>query len=163
MKETKIIDITIDIDPKKIILILIMLFLIGYLFFKHSSSNEEISKFSIEKKSILLDTVRIETFTEANLILYMKVLEIEYPNIVLAQAKLESANFTSNRFKQHNALFGFQTSNDNIIKYKSWKQSVINYKNWQMRRLKDGENYYDFLIRVKYSEDPNYINKLKQF
>ena len=117
----------------------------------------------IRKPSIIVDTVRIEVFSEANLIRYMNILEIEYPNIVLAQAKLESGNFTSNRFKQYNALFGFQTSNTNIIKYKSWKESVINYKNWQMRRLKDGENYYDFLVRVKYSEDPNYINKLKQF
>jgi len=117
----------------------------------------------IRKPSIIVDTVRIETFSEANLIRYMEILEIEYPDIVLAQAKLESANFTSNRFKEHNALFGFQTSNDNVIKYKSWKQSVINYKNWQMRRLKDGENYYDFLVRVKYSEDSNYVNKLKQF
>jgi uncharacterized FlgJ-related protein len=117
----------------------------------------------IRKPSIIVDTVRIETFSEANLIRYMDILEIEYPNIVLAQAKLESGNFTSNRFKQYNALFGFQTSNTNVLKYKSWKESVINYKNWQMRRLKDGENYYDFLVRVKYSEDPNYINKLKQF
>ena len=117
----------------------------------------------IRKPSIIVDTVRIEVFSEANLIRYMNILEIEYPNIVLAQAKLESGNFTSNRFKQYNALFGFQTSNTNIIKYKSWKESVINYKNWQMRRLKDGENYYDFLIRVKYSEDSNYVNKLKQF
>ena len=107
----------------------------------------------IRKPSIIVDTVRIEVFSEANLIRYMNILEIEYPNIVLAQAKLESGNFTSNRFKQYNALFGFQTSNTNIIKYKSWKESVINYKNWQMRRLKDGENYYDFLVRVKYSED----------
>lgn len=117
----------------------------------------------IPKPCIIFDTVRIEVFSEANLIRYMDILEIEYPNIVLAQAKLESGNFTSNRFKQYNALFGFQTSNTNIIKYKSWKESVINYKNWQMRRLKDGENYYDFLVRVKYSEDSNYINKLKQF
>jgi len=117
----------------------------------------------IRKPSIIVDTVRIETFSEANLIRYMEILEIECPNIVLAQAKLESGNFTSNRFKQYNALFGFQTSNTNVLKYKSWKESVINYKNWQMRRLKDGENYYDFLVRVKYSEDPNYINKLKQF
>ena len=117
----------------------------------------------IRKPSIIVDTVRIETFSEANLIRYMDILEIEYPNIVLAQAKLESGNFTSNRFKQYNALFGFQTSNTNVLKYKSWKQSVINYKNWQMRRLKDDEDYYDFLVRVGYSEDPNYVNKLKQF
>jgi flagellum-specific peptidoglycan hydrolase FlgJ len=93
----------------------------------------------------------------------MMLIEIQYPEIVLAQAKLESGNFTSERFKKYNALFGFQTSDTNIIKYKSWKESVIHYKAWQMKRLKSNENYYDFLIRIKYASDSNYINKLKQF
>jgi len=109
------------------------------------------------------DTVKIEGFSENNLIEFMMLIEIQYPEIVLAQAKLESGNFTSNRFKKYNALFGFQTSDTNIIKYKSWKESVIHYKTWQMKRLKGGENYYDFLIRIKYASDTNYINKLKQF
>jgi uncharacterized FlgJ-related protein len=143
---------------------LLFMTLIGitaYFVLKNTMFKQSIPE--IRKPSIIVDTVRIETFSEANLIRYMEILEIECPNIVLAQAKLESGNFTSNRFKQYNALFGFQTSSINIIKYKSWKESVINYKNWQMRRLKDGENYYDFLVRVKYSEDSNYVNKLKQF
>jgi len=109
------------------------------------------------------DTVRIEGFSENNLIKFMMLIEIQYPEIVLAQAKLESGNFTSERFKKYNALFGFQTSDTNIIKYKSWKESVIHYKTWQMKRLKSNENYYDFLIRIKYATDSNYINKLKQF
>jgi len=109
------------------------------------------------------DTIKIESFSENNLIKFMMLIEIQYPEIVLAQAKLESGNFTSERFKKYNALFGFQTSDTNIIKYKSWKESVIHYKTWQMKRLKGGENYYDFLVRVGYSTDSNYINKLKQF
>lgn len=109
------------------------------------------------------DTVKIESFSENNLIEFMMLIEIQYPEIVLAQAKLESGNFTSERFKKYNALFGFQTSDTNIIKYKSWKESVIHYKAWQMKRLKSNENYYDFLIRIKYASDSNYINKLKQF
>lgn len=111
------------------------------------------------EQSNIIDT----TFNEKQLIDLITYLEIKYPEIVLAQAKLESGNFTSNRFKQYNALFGFQTSDTNIIKYKSWKESVIHYKVWQMKRLKENEDYYDFLIRVKYSEDSSYINKLKQF
>jgi len=132
-----------------------------YFILKNTMFKEQVPE--LAKPTIIIDTVKIEVFSEANLVRYMEILEIEYPNIVLAQARLESGNFTSNRFKKYNALFGFQTSNTNVLKYKSWKESVINYKNWQMRRLKDGENYYDFLIRVKYSEDPNYVNKLKQF
>jgi hypothetical protein len=117
----------------------------------------------IPKPSPCADTVRIEGFSENNLIEFMMLIEIQYPEIVLAQAKLESGNFTSERFKKYNALFGFQTSDTNIIKYKSWKESVIHYKAWQMKRLKSNENYYDFLIRIKYASDSNYINKLKQF
>jgi hypothetical protein len=109
------------------------------------------------------DTIKIEGFSENKLIEFMKLVEMEYPDIVLAQAKLESGNFTSNRFIKYNALFGFQKSESNIIKYKSWKESVIHYKCWQMNRLKEDENYYNFLIRVKYASDTNYINKLKQF
>lgn len=117
----------------------------------------------IPKPSPCADTIRLEGFSENKLIEFMKLVEMEYPDIVLAQAKLESGNFTSNRFIKYNALFGFQKSESNIIKYKSWKESVVHYKCWQMNRLKEDENYYNFLIRVKYAADTNYINKLKQF
>lgn len=117
----------------------------------------------IPKPSPCADTIRLEGFSENKLIEFMKLVEMEYPDIVLAQAKLESGNFTSNRFIKYNALFGFQKSESNIIKYKSWKESVIHYKCWQMNRLREDENYYNFLIRVKYAADTNYINKLKQF
>lgn len=121
-------------------------------------------KYSYKEPSVIQEVIQFDTtFNEKQLIDLITYLEIEYPEIVLAQAKLESGNFTSNRFKQHNALFGFQTSGTNIIKYKSWKESVIDYKCWQMKRLKEGEDYYDFLVRIKYSEDSLYINKLKQF
>jgi len=100
---------------------------------------------------------------EDSLINFINLLEIKHPKIVYNQAKLETGNFISNKFKKYNALFGFQISDTNIIKYKSWKESVIDYKAWQMKRLKNNENYYDFLVRIKYANDSNYINKLKQF
>lgn len=117
----------------------------------------------IPKPSPCADTIRLEGFSENKLIEFMKLVEMEYPDIVLAQAKLESGNFTSNRFIKYNALFGFQKSESNIIKYKSWKESVVHYKCWQMNRLREDENYYNFLIRVKYASDTNYIKKLKQY
>jgi hypothetical protein len=120
-------------------------------------------KLTLPKPTNTIDTIKIEGFSEAKLIEFMDILEIEYPSIVLAQAKHETGNYTSNRFIKYNALFGFQTSDTSIIKYKSWKESVIAYKCWQMKRLKPDENYYDFLVRVKYSQDSSYINKLKQY
>lgn len=125
--------------------------------------NNNIVQPTLHKPIYITDTVKIERFSEANLIKYIDILDIEYANIVLNQAKHETGNFTSPRFKQYNALFGFQLSDKNIIKYKSWKESVVHYKYWQMKRLKSNEDYYSFLKRVKYSEDSNYINKLKQY
>ena len=109
------------------------------------------------------DTIKLVTFSEEQLLNYMLLLEIEHIDVVLAQARHETGNYTSNRFIKHNALFGFQTSDTNVIHYKSWRESVIAYKAWQMKRLKSDENYYDFLVRCKYSEDPSYIKKLKQY
>lgn len=117
----------------------------------------------LPKPVLYADTVKIEGFSEAKLIEFMEVIEMKHPKIVLNQAKLETGHFTSPRFIKYNALFGFQTSDTDVIKYKSWKESVIAYKAWQMKRLKTNEDYYKFLIRSHYAADSNYIKKLKQF
>ncbi len=130
---------------------------IGVMLFKNKNSE----KLVFVKKIQFTDT--INNLNEDVLLKFINLLDIQYPEIVLNQAKLETGNFTSQRFKKYNALFGFQKSDSEIIKYKSWKESVIDYKCWQMKRLKNNENYYDFLVRIKYASDSNYINKLKQF
>lgn len=66
---------------------------------------------------------------------------IKYPDIALAQAKIESGHFTSPIFKENNNLFGMklpgqrQTTaigkNRGHAKYKSWQDSVKDYKLWQ--------------------------------
>lgn len=128
---------------------------IGALLFKPKSN------IVIFHNNIIKDSSK--NFNEKDLLEFMYLLEIKHPKIVLAQAKHETGNYTSNRFIKHNALFGFQISDTNIIKYKSWKESVIAYKCWQMKRLREDEDYYKFLVRVKYANDSNYIKKLKQY
>ena len=119
--------------------------------------------FTLPKQVPYADTVKIEGFSEVKLMQFMEDVEMKFPNIVIHQAKLETGNFTSPRFIKYNALFGFQTSDTDVIKYKSWKESVIAYKAWQMKRLKTNEDYYKFLVRVRYAADTNYVKKLKQF
>lgn len=118
-------------------------------------------KMEIHKPTITADTVRIDMFSEANLILYMHELCIKSPNIVLAQAKLETANFTSYLFITSNNLFGFRGWKG-YYKYKNWKYSVLAYKNWQDKKYNGGD-YYVFLKNINYAEDSLYIHKLKQF
>lgn len=116
----------------------------------------------VTKTIIVENKLNLDTFSEKNLLKMINLLEIQHPDIVLAQAKLETGNFTAPRFKKYNALFGFQTSDTNIMKYSTWKESVIAYKSWQMKRLKEREDYYSFLKRIKYAADTNYIPKLKR-
>ena len=86
---------------------------------------------------------------------------IPHPNIVLAQARLESGNMKSAFYKRTNNLFGIK-HNGRYAKYRTWQDSIKDYKQRISSRY-DGGCYYAFLKRIKYAEDKKYINKLKQF
>lgn len=85
--------------------------------------------------------------------------DIKFPHIVLAQAKLETGNFTSRLCKTHNNLFGLRHKNG-YYSFDTWQESVLGYKNWVQYKYKSGD-YYEFLDRIGYAEDPLYIQKLK--
>lgn len=87
---------------------------------------------------------------------------IKYPRIVTAQAVLESNNFKSKLFKEYNNPFGlYNSKTKSYFKFKHWTDAIVAYKNMIQYRLKDGEDYYKFLLRIKYAEDPDYINKVR--
>ncbi len=100
-----------------------------------------------------------DTFSEAALKNEIKMNNIKFPEIVYAQARLETGNFTSNYFKKRNNLFGFRNRKGYMF-FKSWKDCVKFYADWQ-NKYYGGGDYYDFLILINYAEDKNYINKLK--
>ena len=85
---------------------------------------------------------------------------IQHVPIVLAQAKLESANYTSHVSKSYHNLFGLKKGRK-YRKYNTWEESVAAYKQLIQSRYKGGD-YYQFLKRIRYAEDPNYIRKLKR-
>lgn len=87
--------------------------------------------------------------------------DIKYPKIVTAQAILESGNFKSELFKKYNNPFGLYNSKaKDYFKFEHWTDAVVAYKNMIQNRYKEGD-YYMFLERIRYAEDPNYINKVK--
>lgn len=88
---------------------------------------------------------------------------IHHPDIVYAQALLETGNFTSEGCLVHNNLFGLYNSRTKRhCRFNHWSESVIAYKEWIQRRYKPPEDYYKFLVRIRYASDPQYIQKLKQ-
>ena len=111
-------------------------------------------------------------FTEDKLVRKLKELNIRYPHIVLAQAKLESNNYSSRIFIDNNNLFGMKEARVriNLAKgtqhkhayYNTWQESVLDYAFWMSTygsKCKTEQQYYNLLNG--YAEDANYQAKLK--
>lgn len=93
----------------------------------------------------------------------LKYYNIQHPEIVYAQAILETGYFKSRQCLKHNNLFGLYNSRTkSYFKFNHWSESIKYYKEHIQNRYNPNENYYSFLKRIKYAEDIIYIDKLKQ-
>ena len=89
--------------------------------------------------------------------------EVDHPEIVYAQAVLETGWFTSSLCLNSHNLFGLYNSKKmRYYKFNHWSESVVAYKDWIQRRYKPPNDYYRFLEGINYASDPLYIRKLKQ-
>ena len=88
---------------------------------------------------------------------------VKYPKIVLAQAKLESGNYTSYHCRKRNNFLGlYNSKRGEYFKFNHWTDCIQGYKDMIEYKLKDGEDYCNFLVRIRYASSPDYINKVKQ-
>ena len=85
---------------------------------------------------------------------------VPHAEIVLAQARLETGNFTSRRCRVDHNLFGIK-HRGRYARYSSWQDSIADYKESISSRYRAGENYYSFLKRIGYAADVAYTNKLR--
>lgn len=89
--------------------------------------------------------------------------EIQHPQIVYAQALLETGHFTSSVCKKYNNLFGLYNSEiKDYYSFEHWSDSVKAYRDFVQYKYKGNTDYYTFLVNLPYAMDPNYINKIKQ-
>jgi len=119
-----------------------------------------------EERIVYKDKIKVvktkvgDSLNKENLLEYILERRIKYPIIVFKQAMLETGwlkcNNCSRRF---NNLFGFLTKKG-YLSFNHWKKSVDYYKWWQDKLYKGGD-YYVFIKRIGYAEDPEYIIKLK--
>jgi flagellum-specific peptidoglycan hydrolase FlgJ len=117
----------------------------------------------MKKLIILLLFISTLSFGQVDgTIVYKELVKIgvKFPEIVLAQAKLETGHFKSVYCNERYNLFGFQTK-QGYMYFKSWKHCCQYYKHWQDRHYRYGEDYYSFLKRIGYATDSNYIKKVK--
>jgi hypothetical protein len=135
------------------------------------NSSKKIEALSLEEKLIILREAN--TFSEQKLIESIKELNFKFPHIVLAQAKLESSNFSSPIFLENNNLFGMKeakvranlaigTKRSHAF-YKNWKDSLLDYALYYstyLSKIRTESEYFEYLNQ-SYAQDPNYVVKLK--
>lgn len=87
---------------------------------------------------------------------------LPHGDIVLAQARLETGNFTSRRCRMDKNIFGIKHGG-RYARYARWQDCVSDYKRRVSSRYRSDEDYYDFLRRIGYASDARYVEKLKRF
>lgn len=114
------------------------------------------------------------SLTDKEVLDYIISLNIRFPKVVLAQAKLETGNYKSHVFQTKKNLFGMklaksrpttgQGSGAGYAHYKSWKESVIDYALLQTsyyRHCRTEQQYMEQLQRT-YCENNMYIVHLRE-
>lgn len=137
------------------ILLILSLGWIGY-FLDDRKSKEESNEESIEaswgEKHLTIDNLYEELLTQ----------EVDYPEIVLSQALLETNHFQSYSCRERNNLFGLRKSDGTYMSFPHWTYSVAAYKKYIQKYKEIPEDYYKFLDNLGYAEDSLYIDKVKQ-
>lgn len=85
---------------------------------------------------------------------------IPHPAVVLAQARLETGNFTSQLCKAKHNIFGIKHGK-RYASYRRWQDCVADYKRRISSRYHGGD-YYTFLRRIGYASDPRYAAKVRR-
>jgi hypothetical protein len=91
----------------------------------------------------------------------IKDLDIKHPEIVLAQARLETGNFKCKDCSYHyfQNAFGFKTSE--YLDFDNWYESFVYYKKWQDKHYKGGD-YYTFLKKIGYASAEHYNETVRE-
>lgn len=126
-----------------------------------------------EKEILIVDINGGGDFSQDGLVIMLRDLNVRFPHIVVAQARVETGIYKSKVFRENNNLFGMkqatvrvntaQGTQHNHAYYDTWRESVYDYAFYQTRYLSGAksEEEYLYVLGQSYAEDPNYIEKLK--
>jgi uncharacterized FlgJ-related protein len=126
----------------------------------------------VKVNKIVYSAVDDLPFNEENLMIVIKRMGIRFPEVVVAQAKLETGHFTSKSFTKHNNLFGMKVPKSRLTvatgesfghaRYDHWTYSVMDYALFQStfaRKIRTRKGYMRYLSR-NYAEDESYVQKI---
>jgi len=100
--------------------------------------------------------------SEENLMNELKAQDVQFPEIVAAQALLETGNFKSYACIHRNNLFGLRKRDGTYMSFEHWTECVAAYKKYIQKWKQSPNDYYKYLDDLGYAEDTSYTTKLKQ-
>lgn len=116
---------------------------------------------TLQDKIDMLQTGTTGSLTMTNLYRVMERYDIQHKQVVMAQALLETGYFTSRVCRENNNLFGLRRPSDgSYYSFARWEDSVKAYKDYVQYKYQGGD-YYDFLTRIGYAEDREYVMKVR--
>lgn len=142
---------------------IIALLVVAFLINVYSDNKKEDT--IIEKEDSVSVQWRQNHFllSEENLYNELVAQGVDFPEIVTAQALLETGHFKSYACLQQNNLFGLRDNKGKYMSFPHWTDAVAAYKKYIQRYNHPvPEDYYAYLQELGYAEDPQYIDKLKQ-
>ena len=145
---------------------LILVVLFGLILLSIGSNAEKQNTTGYEEVDVKLEQPEFllsEMPTKEYLLDALEYYEVKHPDIVYAQAILETGNLRSKVCKEYNNLFGLWDSRNHCYySFNHWSESVVAYIDYIQDRYEPPSDYYKFLSDIGYAEDPDYINKLKR-
>jgi uncharacterized FlgJ-related protein len=100
--------------------------------------------------------------TVENVLAMLQKYDVKFPKIVLAQALLETGNFSSELCRVSHNLFGLRHPSDgSYYVFNTWEESVKSYRDDVQYKYTEGD-YYTFLSRIGYAEDRKYTSKVRR-
>lgn len=137
--------------------------LIGMVSIWHYYTVSEVLEEEKESEDICVKW-RTEHFKLSKENLYSELIaqKIDYPEIVLAQALLETGNFKSYSCKVRNNLFGLMRKDGTYMEFDHWTNSVHAYKKYIQKYKEVPNDYYKYLNDLGYAEDSIYVIRIKE-
>ena len=127
-----------------------------------------------EKEILVIDLNNKHDFTQEKFVQMLIDLNVRYPWIVMAQARIESGGYRSRIFRENHNLFGMkeptvrvttaQGTQYNHAYYNTWRESVYDYAFYQSRYMSSAktEEDYFYILGQSYAESPDYVEALKK-
>ena len=100
--------------------------------------------------------------SEENLYNELVAQGVDFPEIVQAQAILETGHFKSHACLQQNNLFGLRKGDGTYMSFDHWTDAVAAYRKYIQKWDEPPNDYYEYLDKLGYAEDSSYVAKVKE-